>query len=53
MEINVKKVFLASYDKFENCPNGKLVDTCHRTFFGLDRVSLAISYRFHMSKYIK
>ena len=42
-----------NYDKFENCPNGKLVDTRHRTFFGLDRVSLAISYRFNVRRYIK
>lgn len=39
-------VYHLNYDTFENKPGGKLVNNCTRTFFGLDRVSIAISYRF-------
>ena len=46
-------VYHLNYDKFENSRNGKLVDTRHRTFFGLDRVSIAVSYRFKVRRDIK
>lgn len=39
-------VYHLNYDTFENRPGGKLVNNQTRTFFGLDRVSIAISYRF-------
>ena len=34
------------YDRFHNEPNGQLVDTHRRTFYGIDHAAVTIAYRF-------
>lgn len=34
------------YDRFHNEPNGRLVDTQKRTFYGIDHAAVTIAYRF-------
>lgn len=34
------------YDRFYNEPNGQLVDTHRRTFYGIDHAAVTIAYRF-------
>ena len=38
------------YDKFHNEPNGQLVETRKRTFFGIDHAAVTIAYRFDWKK---
>ena len=39
-----------SYDRFLNYPNGPLIDSKKRTFFGIDQASLSFCYRFGNGK---
>ncbi len=43
-------VYTLHYDKFYNVTNGKLVDTCRKTYFGIDNAAVSISYRFDLNK---
>ena len=38
------------YDKFYNVPNGKLVNSYHKTYWGIDNAAINISYRFDLNK---
>ncbi len=40
-------VYSLNYDRFVNGRNGRLESTHRKVFFGLDRVSLAVSYKFN------
>ncbi len=42
-------VYRLHYDKFRNEPNGQLVSTHKKTFFGIDRVALSIVYTFDLN----
>ena len=43
-------VYNLHYDKFYNVPNGRLVGTYRKTYFGLDNAAVNISYRFNLKK---
>ncbi len=43
-------VYGLHYDKFRNIPNGFLVATEKRTYFGIDRAAVSISYTFGMNR---
>ena len=43
-------VYKLHYNRFINKPNGKLVDTKKKTYFGLDNVNVSISYSFPIEK---
>lgn len=38
--------YALKYDRFENRPDGPLVDTRTRTWFGIDNVSVSVVYNF-------
>lgn len=38
------------YDIFHNEPNGQLVDTRKRTFYGIDQAAISFAYRFDLKK---
>lgn len=38
--------YALKYNRFENRPNGQLVDTRHRTWFGIDNVAISLVYNF-------
>lgn len=39
-------VYSLDYNRYKNEPNGQLVDTKKRTFFGIDHVALSVVYNF-------
>lgn len=41
-------IYKLHYDKFQNEPNGRLVETKKRTFFGIDQLSVSFAYRFDL-----
>jgi hypothetical protein len=43
-------IYKLHYDIFHNQPNGQLVDTRQRTFYGIDQASVAFAYRFDWKK---
>lgn len=43
-------VYKLHYDTFHNVHNGKLIDTYHDVYFGLDNAAINISYRFDLKK---
>ncbi len=43
-------VYGLHYDTFRNIPNGFLVDTEKRRYFGIDRAALSVSYTFGMKR---
>lgn len=43
-------VYDLNYDRFYNVENGKLYDTTHKTYWGIDNASVSISYRFDLNK---
>lgn len=43
-------VYSLHYDKFQNYGYGLLVDTCRKTYFGLDQASVTLSYTFDLSE---
>ena len=43
-------VYKLHYDVFHNEPNGQLVDTRKRTFYGIDQVAVSFAYRFDWKK---
>ncbi len=38
------------YDTFYNVPNGRLIDTYKKTYWGIDNAAINISYRFDLNK---
>ena len=43
-------IYHLDYDKFLNVPNGRLVGRVHKTYYGLDGVSVSVAYRFGLKK---
>lgn len=43
-------VYDLHYDIFYNVPNGKLIDTQRKTYFGIDNAAVNISYRFDLKR---
>ncbi|MBQ8673880.1 MAG: DUF3575 domain-containing protein [Bacteroides sp.] len=43
-------VYSLHYDMFRNEPDGKLVKSKKRTFFGIDQAAVSIAYRFDLKK---
>ena len=43
-------IYKLHYDTFHNVHNGKLIDTYHDVYFGLDNAAINISYRFDLKK---
>ncbi len=43
-------VYKLHYDKFRNRPNGLLVTTEKKTYFGIDQASVSFSYTFDLKK---
>lgn len=43
-------VYSAHYDRFVNEPNGQLVDTHKKTWFGIDQAAVSVVYRFNLNK---
>lgn len=41
-------IYKLHYDKFHNEPNGQLVETRKRTFFGVDQLAVSFAYRFEL-----
>lgn len=41
------------YDRFYNVNNGKLIDTVHKTYFGIDNVAINIAYSIDLNKHRK
>lgn len=41
------------YDRFYNVNNGKLIDTVHKTYFGIDNVAINIAYSIGLNKHRK
>ena len=41
-------VYKLHYDIFHNEPNGKLIETKKRTFFGLDNAAVTLAYKFNL-----
>ena len=39
-------VYQFEYDRFHNVPNGKLIGSYEKTYFGLDNASISLTYRF-------
>ena len=43
-------IYKLHYDTFHNVHNGKLIDTYHYVYYGLDNAAINISYRFDLKK---
>ncbi|MCH5227066.1 MAG: DUF3575 domain-containing protein [Muribaculaceae bacterium] len=43
-------VYRLHYDRFQNRPNGKLIDSRKKTLFGIDNINVSISYSFPIEK---
>lgn len=43
-------VYSLHYDKFQNYGYGFLVDTCRKTYFGIDQATVTLSYSFDLSE---
>ncbi len=46
-------VYDVKYDKFRNVPDGKIVETVHDTWFGIDQAAVSFIYSIGLNRWTR